>query len=90
MGFSLQPGQVAIRRIHNEFGWHVIKVEERRLLAPPSLSEVRDQIRQQLVQEAVRQEVALARSQLTIHEWNLDGSAIDPSIEVGSTAARPK
>ena len=63
--------------IHNEFGWHVVKVEERRLVAPPTLSEVRDKIRQELTAQAVKEAVAGARSQLIIHKFNLDGSEID-------------
>ena len=75
--FSLQPGQVGPVPIHNEFGWHVIKVEERRLVAPPTLSEVHDQIRDDLTTEAVREAIAEARSQMIIHKFNLDGSEIE-------------
>lgn len=77
VAFSLQPGQVGPVPIHNEFGWHIVKVEERRLVAPPTLSEVRDKIREELTTEAVRQAIADARSQLIIHKFNLDGSEID-------------
>ena len=77
VAFSLQPGQIAPNPIKNEFGWHVIKVEERRLVAPPSFSDVHDQLRQELLAAAVQQAIANARSQLTIHRFNLDGSEID-------------
>jgi peptidyl-prolyl cis-trans isomerase C len=80
VAFSLQPGQIGPVPIHNDFGWHIIKVEERRLVAPPTLSEVRDKIRQDLTAEAVREAVADARSQMIIHKFNLDGSEIDPRI----------
>ena len=90
MAFSLEPGQVADQPVHNEFGWHVVKVEERRLVPPPSLKEVHDAIRGELMKEAISQEVALARSQFTIHEWNLDGSEINPATAVGSVADRQK
>jgi peptidyl-prolyl cis-trans isomerase C len=75
--FSLQPGQVAPKPVHNEFGWHVIKVEERRLVGPPTLSEVRDQIREDLMAQAVREAITDARSQMIIHKFNLDGSEIE-------------
>ena len=88
VAFSLQPGQVADQPVHNAFGWHVIQVEESRLVPPPSLRQVRDQIRNQLMQQAVRQEVALARSQLTIHAWNLDGSAIEPAAGASNGGSR--
>ena len=75
--FSLQPGQIGPKPIHNEFGWHVIKVEERRLVAPPTFSEVREQIRQDLTEQAVRAAVAEARSGMIIHKFNLDGTEIE-------------
>jgi peptidyl-prolyl cis-trans isomerase C len=91
VAFSLQPGQIGPTPIKNEFGWHVIKVEERRLVAPPSLSDVHDQLRQDLLAAAVRQTVAEARSQLEIHRFNLDGSGFgnDPQLDVtGDDSAR--
>ena len=90
MAFSLQPGQVADKPIHNEFGWHVIKVIERRLVAPPSLSEVHDKIREELMQNAVRQVVAQARAQMTIHKWNLDGTPMDGGTRLGASSAASK
>jgi peptidyl-prolyl cis-trans isomerase C len=86
--FSLQPGQIGPNPIHNEFGWHIIKVEERRLVAPPTLSEVRDQIRKDLTTQVVEQAVADARSQMIIHKFNLDGSEIDSSPHMTSGGSR--
>jgi peptidyl-prolyl cis-trans isomerase C len=90
VAFSLQPGQVADKPVHNEFGWHVLQVEERRTIPAPSYAEMHDALQKQLMQEAVRQEVALARSQLTIHEWNLDGSPIDTVVRPANAAVPPK
>jgi peptidyl-prolyl cis-trans isomerase C len=77
VAFALQPGQIAPNPIKNEFGWHVIKVEERRLVAPPSFSDVHDQLRQELLATAIQQAIADARSQLAVHRFNLDGSELD-------------
>lgn len=83
VAFSLQPGQVASDPVKNEFGWHVIKVEEKRLVPPPAYAAVHDQLRQELLAAAVRQSVRQARAQLDIRRFNLDGSAMD-------TGPRPK
>jgi peptidyl-prolyl cis-trans isomerase C len=85
VAFSLQPGQVSPLPIHNEFGWHIVKVEERRLVAPPTLSEVREKIRQELTTQAVQAAIADARSQMIIHKFNLDGSEIDPDPRITRT-----
>ena len=79
--------QVAPKPIHNEFGWHVIKVEERRLVAPPTYSEIHDQLQQQLLAGVVQNTIADARKSLTIHSFNLDGSEIDksPHLRVDSS-----
>ena len=62
-----------------------MKVEERRLVAPPTLSEVREKIRRELTAQAVREAVADARSQMIIHKFNLDGSEIDADPRITRT-----
>jgi peptidyl-prolyl cis-trans isomerase C len=89
IAFALQPGQVAPDPIKNEFGWHVIKVEERRLVAPPGYSDVHDQLRQELLAIAVQQAIEQARSQLAIHRFNLDGSELETGPRLGATSATP-
>lgn len=94
VAFSLQPGQVAPKPIHNEFGWHVIKVEERRLVAPPTYAEVHDQLKQQLLAGVVQQAIAEARKSLVIHSFNLDGTEIDAGphlrIDTGTNPAQTR
>lgn len=90
VAFSLQPGQIAPDPIKNEFGWHVIKVEERRLVAPPSYSDIHDQLKQELLAAAVQQTIQKARAQLAIHRFNLDGSELDtgPKLDTQATTDR--
>lgn len=88
VAFSLSPGQIGPTPIHNEFGWHVVKVEERRLVAPPSLTDVRETLRQELASQAVRAAVKQARSQLPIHQFNLDGSV--RNVEAAQDAVAPR
>lgn len=76
VAFTLQPGQIAQTPVQNEFGWHVIKVEERRIVAPPSYAEVHDALRKELLQEAAARAIERARSQLTIHKYNMDGTPL--------------
>lgn len=84
VAFSLQPGETSQVPVHNEFGWHVVRVEERRLLAPPTLGEIREQLRDELVNITIDQLVAEARSNAIVHRFNLDGSEIDPNPRLRS------
>lgn len=87
MAFALQPGQFSQTPLHNEFGWHIIKVEERRIIAPPIYSEVHDAIRQALLQEAVQHVIDQARSELSIRKYNVDGSPLGAVPDI--TPAQP-
>lgn len=73
--FQLQPGQVSQNPVRSPFGWHVIKVEERRTAAPPPFDEVSQAIRQQLMEAEVQAAVERARTAARIERFNLDGTA---------------
>lgn len=77
VAFSLQPGQIAANPIRNEYGWHVVKVEERRQVAPPTFAEAEPALRQELLAQAVQQAVNDARKQVIIRRFNLDGSELE-------------
>jgi peptidyl-prolyl cis-trans isomerase C len=89
VAFTLQPGQIAPNPIRNEFGWHVVRVEERRQVAPPSYAEVHDQLRQELLAIAVQREIGVARAQLAVRRFNLDGSQLDTGPRLGSAGSVP-
>jgi peptidyl-prolyl cis-trans isomerase C len=73
--FQLQPGQVSENPVRSPFGWHVIKVEERRTAAPPPFDEVSQAIRQQLMEAEVQAAVERARTAARVERFNLDGTA---------------
>lgn len=77
--FALQAGQVSENPVRSPFGWHVIKVEERRRAAPPPFEEVAQAIRQQLLEAEVQAAVERARAAARIERFNLDGSAPRPT-----------
>lgn len=54
---TLQPGQVSAP-VQTQFGWHVIKLNEVRNAAVPTLDEVRPEIEGKLQQEAVEKKIA--------------------------------
>ena len=74
--FKLQPGQISPEPVHTQFGWHVILLVERRQAEPPTFEQARDELRQKMIQEAVRKVVAQARGAISVEKFNLDGSQI--------------
>ena len=48
--FALQPGELSAP-VETEFGWHVIRLEDRRVVPPPSFEDLSEQIRAFLEQQ---------------------------------------
>jgi peptidyl-prolyl cis-trans isomerase C len=94
--FALQAGQMSAAPVRSPFGWHIIRVDERRASAPPSFEEAREALRQRLFEGEINAVVERARSTAKIERFNLDGStprAIDaaeppaPAAPAGRPAA---
>ena len=49
--FALETGTYTKEPVKTQFGWHIIKVEDKRDTPPPSFEQVADQIRRVLLQE---------------------------------------
>ncbi len=55
--FAMKPGEISAQPVKSQFGWHVIKLIERRTRQPPSLEEMRPGIETELSEEAIQQVV---------------------------------
>ena len=51
--FNLEIGTFSSKPVRTQFGWHVIKLEDKRIAAPASLDEMRGQIANSLSQQAL-------------------------------------
>ena len=75
--FALNPGEYTKDPIKTQFGWHVIKVEDRRAPPPPTFEESQAEIGQQLAQEFVRDLMANLRDTAEISRFDLQGNSLE-------------
>lgn len=85
--FKMQPGQVS-DPVKSQFGWHVIRVEERRAKAAPSFDEMKEQIESYLTRKA-QQEIVLKLRQAAKIE-RLDEPAKADANPAPAKPAEPK
>ncbi|MCL2673090.1 MAG: peptidyl-prolyl cis-trans isomerase [Alphaproteobacteria bacterium] len=71
VAFSLRRGEYSKQPISTRFGWHVIRVGERRQAQPPTLEDVQDELRQRVSQQAYDKLVKDLRSRARIRKHKL-------------------
>lgn len=72
--FALQPGEVSPEPVKTQFGYHVIKVEERRKTTPPTFEQAKPVLREQMSEKIAQQMVGELRAKARIKTFNPDGS----------------
>lgn len=75
--FALEPGAVSPDPVKTEFGWHVIKVVDKRRQPPPSFEESRASIEEQLTRDIIAAHMTKLRADAKIEMFNIDGSPIE-------------
>ncbi|MBT5647263.1 MAG: peptidylprolyl isomerase, partial [Rhodospirillaceae bacterium] len=73
--FALAKGEFTRSAVKSPFGWHVIKLEDKRQSKPPSFEESRDRLSQELSQEFAEQLVRGLTEKAKIQRFEADGSA---------------
>jgi peptidyl-prolyl cis-trans isomerase C len=63
--FALKKGEIS-KPVKTQFGWHIIKIEDRRPKAPPTFEEVKDKILGNMVQQKGQQVASELRGKATI------------------------
>ena len=71
--FTIAPGTVGDKPVKSQFGWHVIKVEDRRQTVP-TFEEKEPELREQVSREIVNALLADVRKGATIELFTIDGA----------------
>lgn len=64
--FSLKIGEYTKTPVESPFGWHIIKVEDRREKQPPALDDVKDALRSMIARDRYREVIESLRAKMDI------------------------
>jgi peptidyl-prolyl cis-trans isomerase C len=78
VAFSLEPGKIS-DPVKSQFGWHIIKVEEKRNRKPPEFDQVKSQIETYVTRKAQADYVSKLR----------EGAKIERMDQAANTPAKP-
>lgn len=73
--FALTKGEFTKSAVKSPFGWHVIKLEDRRQSKPPSFEESRARLGQEMSQEIAEKLVEELTGKAKVERFEADGSA---------------
>jgi len=85
--FAMKNGEVSKTPVQTQFGFHVIKVEDKRKRQPPTYEQAAPQLRQALQQEIAGDIVDGLRKNAKVEMFNLDGSALP--VQAAAPAQAP-
>jgi peptidyl-prolyl cis-trans isomerase C len=72
--FKLGKGEYTKTPVHTQFGWHVIKVEDRRTAAPPSFEDSKEELTNEVAREVITAKVKALKDGAKVETFTLDGS----------------
>ncbi|MBL8674878.1 MAG: peptidylprolyl isomerase [Rhodospirillales bacterium] len=89
--FLLKKGETVPAPVKSQFGFHIIRLEDRRAAQPPTEAEMEEELRNELTRETYAQMMEGVRKAAKIEKFNMDGSKIveTPTPPPGAPAGAP-
>ena len=88
VAFALNKGQVSQDPVKTQFGWHIIKVEDRRARTAPTFEQAKGQLLSELQQEKIRTTIDTLRSKGNIERFDAAGVPPQPKLPVQDALER--
>lgn len=81
VAFKLEPGKVAQEPVKSQFGFHVIKVDERRRAKPKALEQEKERIQGVLIEKATTSLMKTLRDKATIAIFDEKGQPLKDALK---------
>jgi peptidyl-prolyl cis-trans isomerase C len=78
VAFALGKGEYTKQPVHTQFGWHVIKVEDKRTAAAPSFEESKEEMTNELAREVIGDKIKELRGAAKVETFAFDGTPLPP------------
>jgi peptidyl-prolyl cis-trans isomerase C len=85
--FKMKKGEYTKEPVKTQFGYHVIKVEDRRMGNPPSFEEAKEELTSVIAREVITDKIKSLRDQAKVETFALDGSPVSPAAAGGGAPA---
>jgi len=81
--FAMEAGQFSDAPVKTQFGWHVIKVEDKRMSEPEPLETVQDQLTEQLRSQIFQEIIADRVASAEVERFDIQGNPVteEPATE---------
>lgn len=74
--FAIEPGKYSKDPVKTQFGWHVVKVEDRRKRAEPKFEDVKPQLEQQMRQKILTDLLGKWQKEAKIQKFDINGDPV--------------